>query len=227
MSASTALPGAPLDTGDLHARFLSLLPRIETHAAIYFRHIPCAGRRADCLAEAAALGWQWFLRLAARGRDPAHFAAAFATLLARAVQSGRRLCGGERSGDVLSRLAQIRHGFGVEALPATTRAGHEELHGRPRGQQLQDLYEERLHDNMMTPPDEQAMFRVDFADWVSGLTARERRLVRAMARNERTADLAQQFGVSAGRISQMRREFEQGWRRFCGDDVPSGPRPTA
>jgi hypothetical protein len=221
-------PGAPPDAGDLQSRFLELLPRLRTHAAVYFRHIPCPGRRADCVAEATALGWQWFVRLARRGRDARQFPMAFAGLLARAVRSGRRLCGGERTQEVLSPVAQRRHGFAVEGLPSTTRAGQESLYARPRGQQLQDLYEERLHANTLTPPDEQAMFRIDFADWLDSLTARERCLLRAMALNERTADLAQRFGLSPGRISQMRREFERGWRRFCGDDIPAGgPRPTA
>ena len=225
MSASTHPPGAPPGDGDLQARFHTLLPRIETHAAIYFRYIPCPGRRADCVAEATALGWQWFLRLVARGRDPARFPGAFATLLARAVQSGRRVCGGKRSADVLSRLAQRRHGFAVEALPATTRAGHEELYGRPRDQQLQDAFEERLRDNATTPLDQQAMFRIDFWAWLGTLTRRERRLIWLMAQNERTKDLARRFGISAGRTSQLRGEFARGWRRFCGDEDP-GERPA-
>jgi hypothetical protein len=44
-------------------------------------------------------------------------------------------------------------------------------------------------------------------------------MIRRMARNERTKDLAKQFKVSPGRISQMRREFKQGWARYCGDHV--------
>lgn len=42
-----------------------------------------------------------------------------------------------------------------------------------------------------------------------------------MLRNERTKDLSKQFQVSPGRISQMRRDSEKGWRRFCGD-LPTG-----
>jgi hypothetical protein len=49
------------------------------------------------------------------------------------------------------------------------------------------------------------------------LTPRERRLIRAMALSERTKDLAKKFDVSPGRISQQRREFCEGWQRFCGD----------
>jgi len=66
---------------------------------------------------------------------------------------------------------------------------------------------------------EQVAFRLDFASWLQSLTPRERRLIQAMAQNERTKDLARAFEVSPGRISQLRREFEQGWKHFCGDGL--------
>jgi hypothetical protein len=44
-----------------------------------------------------------------------------------------RLCGQERSEDVLSFVAQRRHGFRVERLPASTRSPHEHLYADPHG----------------------------------------------------------------------------------------------
>jgi hypothetical protein len=69
------------------------------------------------------------------------------------------------------------------------------------------------------------MFRIDFWAWLGTLTRRERHLIGLMAQNERTKDLARRFGISAGRISQLRGEFARGWRRFCGDEDP-GERPA-
>jgi hypothetical protein len=43
-------------------------------------------------------------------------------------------------------------------------------------------------------------------------------LVDAMAAGHRTTDLAGMFGVSQGRVSQVRRELFESWRAFCGDD---------
>ncbi len=34
---------------------------------------------------------------------------------------------------------------------------------------------------------------------------------------ERTLDVANRFGLSAGRVSQKRREFHDDWRRFHGE----------
>jgi len=42
-----------------------------------------------------------------------------------------------------------------------------------------------------------------------------------MSLNERTKDLSKRFSISPGRISQMRRDFKDGWQRFVGD-IPAG-----
>jgi hypothetical protein len=200
---------------EMHARFLLLLPRVELHGRIYFRHLR-SHQKADALQEMRALAWQWFLRLHQRGRDPADFLTGFVTLLARAVNSGRRLAGMARAKDVLNPATQRRNGFHVERLPSSTLASHERLYAEVYGQELHDAFEERLRDNTITPVLDQVAFRIDFPAWLRTLTGRERRLIRAMARNERTLDLSRQFEVSPARISQLRREFFEGWRRFCG-----------
>jgi hypothetical protein len=202
----------------VHAAFLSFLPRIERHARICFRHITCPDTKADKVAEAVALAYQWFLRLYERGRDASEFPSALARYAATAVQHGRRVCGMDKAGDVLSPRAQQRHGFRLERLPAATAVSLETPYASPLGQRRWDEFEERLTDNTITPPPDQAQFRIDFPAWLQTLTARERRLIKAMARNERTKDLSRQFELSPGRISQLRREFAQGWKRFIGDD---------
>jgi hypothetical protein len=202
---------------ELHARFLSLLPRIELHGRIYFRHVRCPHQKADAIQEMCALAWKWFLRLHERGRDPADFAKGFISLLARAVNSGRRLVGMARAKDALNAATQRRHGFHVERLPSCTQASHERLYSEVNGQELHDAFEERLRDNAVTPVLDQVQFRIDFPSWLRTLTGRERRLIRAMGLGERTLDLSRQFEVSPARISQLRREFHEGWERFTAD----------
>jgi hypothetical protein len=146
LSASRTPDPAP---EELHARFLSILPRIELHGRVYFRHLRCPHQKEDAVQEMAALCWKWFVRLAARGRDATRFPGALATFAARAVRSGRRVCGQEKAKDVLSPLAQQRQGFAVGKLPACST-----LNGSP--------LEEALRDNTRSPVDEQAAFRLDF-----------------------------------------------------------------
>ena len=141
----------------------------------------------------------------------------FAALVARAVKCGRRLCGQERSGDVLSFVAQQRHGFRVERLPSTTRSPQEHLYADPYGQALLDAFEERLRDNTLTPIPDQAAFRIDFPVWRCTRTERDRRVIDALLAGGRTRDVSQKFGLSPGRVSQLRRDFMEDWRRFIDE----------
>ena len=213
MSTSARPSARPSAPDHLHVVFLALLPRIELHGRIYFRHLR-PHHKADAIQEMRALAWQWFLRLHERGRNPADFMTAFTTLLARAVNSGRRLTGLAKAKDVMNPATQRRHGFRVEPLPASSAVGYDHLYASPQGQELHDAYEERLRDNTQTPVPDQVAFRIDWPAWLATLTGRERRMIAAMAQNDRTRDISRKFEVSPGRISQMRREFHDDWRRF-------------
>jgi hypothetical protein len=185
----------------LHLRFAVILPRIEHHARIVFRQEKCPGRRADRIAEVVGLCWKWFVRLDQCGKDGSAFPSRLADYAARAVRSGRRVCGQEKAKDALSPRAQQRHGFYVGKLPDVSTESANPL-------------TEALTDNTVSPVPDQAAFRCDFPAWRKTHTARHRRLIDLMLRGERTQDLAQQFGTSESRISQLRREFLEDWLRF-------------
>jgi len=101
-----------------------------------------------------------------------------------------------------------------ELLPP---AIHERLLSEPLGQRLHDAFEERLRDNTVTPPDEQAAFRIDYPVWLSQLGGRNRRIALDMALDHSTQELAARHRLSQGRISQLRREFHLDWRWFHGE----------
>lgn len=214
----------PASSDPLHARFLTILPTIERHGQIYFRHEKCSAKKADRIAEMVGLAWQWFVRLTERGKDATGFPSALAVLAARSVRCGRRIAGMVKTSDVMNERTQYRRGFVVVPLPSSTATPHEDRLDKPHGQRQQDEFEQRLQHNLVTPVDEQVQFKLDFAAWLHTLTARERRLIRAMLRNERTKDLSRYFEVSPGRVSQLRRQFRDDWRRFIGDAVIGGPR---
>ena len=221
--SATPVPVSRMTLAQLQAAFLAMWPRIVSHARVYFRGVPCPQRRADCIAEVVALCWKWFRALARRGKDARRFVSALAGYAVRAVWGGRRLCGQLPGKDVLSELAQWRHGFRVEGLPASTRRGHEDLHSVGGGQRQAGAFEERLRDNTRTAVPEQAAFRCDFPGWLATRTERDRRVIHDMARNERTSDLARKYGISPARVSQLRREYYDDWQRFCA--APEGPGP--
>jgi hypothetical protein len=199
-------PGPSLDA--LQAAFLaSVLPKVLSHGRVYFRHLRSAELKEEYLAEMIALTWKWHLHLAERGKDSTRFPTALATFAARAVRSGRKLAGMDRARDVLSPQAQQRKGFAVGKLPDCST-----LDGGP--------LDEALHDNTRTPPDEQCAFRIDFPAWRATHTKRNQRIIDALLVGGRTLEVAGKYGLSPGRVSQLRREFLTDWRRYVSEPPP-------
>jgi hypothetical protein len=187
--------------------FLELVPVVRRAARFRFRHIRCAHRRDDLVAETVALAWAWYARLVARGKDPAAFPAAFAALAARAAAAGRRLAGQEPGRDILAWACRRRHGFTVGPLanpPASGGAG----------------FGEALADNTRSPVPVQVQFRADFPAWLEWLSARDRQVAVRLALGCRTSEVALAFGLTPARVSQLRGEFRQGYMRFL-----TGPGP--
>jgi hypothetical protein len=192
----------------LHIKFLAILPRIEAHARFAFRHSPCPDHRADAVAEVVAVCWMWFCGLARRRRDAAEFAATLASFASRHVKSGRRLNGQENSKDALSPTARRRRGFEVVRL-----ADGDARHGAP--------WREALADNRHSPIPEQVAFRQDFPAWLATLSERDRKIIEDLTLGHCTIDVARQYGISAGRVSQLRQQFHDGWALFCDETPPA------
>jgi hypothetical protein len=110
----------------------------------------------------------------------------------------------DRARDALSPLAQQRQGFAVGQLPDCS---------GPHG----NAFDEALRDNRRTPPDEQCAFRIDFPAWRATRAERDRRALDDLMLGERTLDVAGKYGLSPGRVSQLRREFLLDWRRYISE----------
>ena len=106
----------------MEERFLKILPKIQLHGRIFFRHVKCRQTRDEAIAEMVALAWKWFVRLTNRGKDVSNFPVTFCRFAGFAVKSGRRLCGQEKPKDVMSPVAQKLKGFRVESF--TPNPGH-------------------------------------------------------------------------------------------------------
>jgi hypothetical protein len=209
MDVLTSFAFHPSEAQRLGKSFLDLLPHLTRYARLYFRDRQCPHGRADAIAEAVALAWRWYLRLAARGKDPATAAAGLIVFAARAVACGRRLCGKAKRKDALSRSRGIeQHQVANRSGPGTT---------RPPG-----FLVEALADNTRSPVPDQVVFRLDFPTWCRTRTQRERRMIAALMAGERPLDVARKYGLTAARISQLRREFRADWEKFCEMPVKGG-----
>jgi hypothetical protein len=103
-----------------------------------------------------------------------------------------------KAGDVMNEQAQMAKGFTVGKLPDFAT-----LSDNP----LQDA----LIDNTVTPPVDQAAFRIDFPTWVATHSKRDRAIIHDMMRGERTLDLAKRYRLSPARVSQLRGEWAEEW----------------
>jgi hypothetical protein len=58
---------------------------------------------------------------------------------------------------------------------------------------------------------------IDYQTWLKQYgNSRKRRIAEALSVGSTTQEVARQYGVSDGRISQMRREYERDWEKFQG-----------
>jgi hypothetical protein len=194
---------------DWHSGFLKVLPAVQLHAQIQFRHFS-PERREDLVQEAIASACVSFQLLAAKGKLHVATPATLATYAVRHVRSGRHVGSHQDSAkDVLSPVVRRRHGVQVIEFDTTgmVRIPRSTI-GRTSG------WRQVVVEDRKTPVPDIAAFRVDFAEWMRSLSRRSRKIISAMAARVGTMDLARRFKVSPGRISQLRRMFEGSWRQF-------------
>ena len=69
-----------------------------------------------------------------------------------------------------------------------------------------------------TPVPDQVQFRIDFTAFLDTLTERQRLIIGELIRGTSLTEVAHIFGVTMGRISQMKKEFKLLMDRFYGSE---------
>ncbi|MBL9095072.1 MAG: hypothetical protein JNL96_27890 [Planctomycetaceae bacterium] len=179
--------------------FLDLLPQIRRTAACSFRALPSEARD-EAIQETVATAFTWYDRLVRSGRGALVYAGPLATFAVRHVRTGRTCASRLNGRDVMSKYRRRRRNA-ESRRPAPRR--HTE-------------WQEAMVEDRRAGPAETAAARIDFANWLKTLAPQRRRLARVLAAGETTQAAAERFGVTAGRISQQRRELEASWRCFQG-----------
>jgi hypothetical protein len=188
-------------------QFLTMLPQIRRQAAFAFR-AQRAEAREELVEEVVALAYAAFVRLARRGKAALAYPTPLASFAIRRVRGGRSLGCPQNKDDVLSPYARRIRGFTVERLDeCDPQAG---------------TWHQLLVEDRRAGPAETAAARLDLADWFRSLSPRQRRIARALALGEQTKVVAQRFGLTCGRISQLRSWFRRHWERFQCADRRSG-----
>ena len=202
MIAPAKPAGSNLNHLDCDTEFEAMLPQIKKFARRAFGYLH-RELRDELIAEVVAHCFVAFRRLVARGKMELAYPTVLAGFAVKQVRAGRRVGGRLNIRDITSRHCQIHNGV--------RRRGLGDSH---RNERLTD--EVALEDKTTSPAD-LACFRIDFAAWMESLDRRTRSIAQTLATSETTKETADKFGVSAGRVSQIRRELEQGWRAFQGE----------
>lgn len=170
-----------------------ILPAVRTHAYMTFRGLNPEARE-EAVAEAMASAYVAYLSLVRRGRAHLAFASTMARFAVNFVRNGRHVGGKDNCKELLNRP--------VERLD--------------RFNHVEDEWMEVLVEDRTATPAEIAANRMDFMAWFNSLKRRDRRIAKALACGGTTCEVAKRFGISAGRVSQKRREFMDSWYSFVG-----------
>jgi hypothetical protein len=184
------------------AQFLAMLPRIRRQAHHAFRQLNLE-LRDELVAEVVAFAYCAFADLARRSR----LEVAYSTPLAH--YAIRRVCSGRKAASPMNRNdAHSHYGRRLSGLPTARLDQPDEASGHWR----QFLVEDRH-----AGPAEIAAARIDVAAWLRTLSKRNQKIAKALAGGERSSVVAKQFGLSCGRISQLRDWFRRQWQEFQGE----------
>ena len=184
-----------------HAGFLAMLHCIRDRLNFAFSGFTPATRE-EAIAESLALALDAFIKLFEQGRADIAYPSVLAMYAARQFRTGRRVSGELKMNDVMSPRAQKLRGIVVKPLVRRDRSG---------------AWKEILVADKTCTPADAAVARIDFGDWLSRLTDRNRRLATTLAAGETGRDTARMFGISTGRVAQIRSKLRRNWQAFQGE----------
>lgn len=147
--------------------------------------------------------WLAYARLFEQDRAQDATWSSLAKFAVAQIRAGRRVGASLNIKDVTSPYCQQRKRACVSSL-------------HQWDDQNQEWTEMVVEDHHATPADV-AAFRMDFREFLRSLPRRNRRIALLLARSYGTAWIAEKFKLSAGRISQLRRELYDAWRQFQGE----------
>jgi hypothetical protein len=181
--------------------FLAMLPRIRRQALIAFRDRGAEARQ-ELAAEVVANAFCAYTRLVRRGKHDLAYPTPLAQFAIRQVRDGRRVGGRLKATDILSPSASRLHGLTVERFD--------------RRDPQTGVWNEQLVEDRRAGPAETATARLDLAAWLRTLSKRNRQIATELSLGETTCDVARQFGLTAGRVSQLREWLREHWEQFQG-----------
>jgi hypothetical protein len=180
--------------------FVAMLPTIEEKLRLAFCRLEPEARE-DAIEEGVIHALLAYLRLHDQGRADVATPSSLAWYSSRHVKRGRPAGGRMNGKEPLSRYGQISNDIEVESQC---------------GNWINAMVEDKR-----SPVVDQVAARLDFGAWFASLTKRMREIAKDLAFGCSTSEVANKYGVTAGRISQLRRKLEESWAEFGDEGVPT------
>ena len=185
-----------------HAEFLAMLPVITMHARFVFQHRDPESRE-EAVQGVVCDACAAVARLAELNKLDLAYASVLARYGVAQVLDGRMTGGRLNCRDVMTAYYQRLKHFALQRLD--------------RFDVEENAWQEAIVEDRHAGPADVVCFRVDFADWLRSLGRRDRRIAERLALGYRTQDVARRFKISEARVSQLRSELADSWRRFVGE----------
>jgi hypothetical protein len=180
------------------ANFVAMLPEIEQKLRLAFCRLDLEARE-DAMGEAVVHSLLAYVRLVEQGRAEVATPSSLAWYSSRHVKRGRPAGGHMNGNEPLSRYGQISNDIEVER-----QSGH--------------WIDSMVLDERASVADQVAA-KMDVGAWFATLTNRMKEIAKDLAFGCSTSEVAEKHGVSAGRISQLRRVLEESWAAFQQEAV--------
>jgi hypothetical protein len=182
--------------------FLQVLPAVLTHAKIQFRRLG-AQRREEAIQETIATACVNYQLAAVQGKLNVVRPGSLADFAVKHVRAGRHV-GGHQDAvrDVMSPACRRRYRVRVSRYFEDPSA---------------DGWRQLVLADRKVPVSDLAAFRLDFGHWFQTRSRRDRSIISSLIAGEQPSVVADRFGITRGRVSQLRRRYELEWRTFQGE----------
>jgi hypothetical protein len=191
-----------------HRRFLLLLPRLRRAANFRFRTLN-PSRRQDLVNEVIGTCFTFYARLVEKRQEKRSRVSTLVKFAAAQLFQGRQVGNRLSARDVSSIYCQRRHGIQLERL---------DQYDEAEGTWKEVLIEDRRHGD----PAGVAAARIDVGEWLASMSSLRRKIAQCLASGASTAEVAERFALSPGRISQIRRELRESWQAFHDETIAAG-----
>jgi hypothetical protein len=155
----------------------------------------------DAIEEGVVHSLLAYVRLVEQGRAGVATVSSLAWYSSRQVKRGRPTAGRMNGKEPLSRYGQISNDIDVD---------------RQSGHWIDTLVEDKR-----AAVADQVAAKMDFGAWFATLPNRMKQVATDLAFGCSTSEVAKRHGVTAGRISQLRRALEESWVEFQSEPASS------